>query len=178
MGDGQSYARFPDGSASWSLTGSTSKGASNNNANAPVLTDYSRSPLVPGLDDEVTVSIKATSTVAITGVKLYYRLDGGSFTEVNMTANGSVYTAKIPAQNDNGEIEYYIKATSTGGAFSMDPAEAPEKLHDYLLNSDALPALKLNEMMASNTACCPDTDGDAEEFDDWIELYNAGDTPN
>lgn len=176
MDDGQSYARFPDGSASWALTGSTSKGASNNSANAPGFTDYLRTPLVPAPDDDVTISIKATSTVAITGVKLYYRFDGGSFTELNMAANGSVYTATIPAQNADGEVEYYIKATSAGGAFSLHPAEAPDKLHDYLLNSDPLPPLKLNELMASNTSCCPDPAG-VDEFDDWIEIYNAGDTP-
>ena len=39
----------------------------------------------------------------------------------------------------------------------------------------------INEFMASNVACCPDPDGvpDAdgvEEYDDWVELYNAGET--
>jgi hypothetical protein len=177
MGDGQSYARFPDAGVNISLTGNTSQGVSNNNANAPVMSDYFRAPLVPGLADNVTVSITVTGTVTIANVKLYYRFDDGGFTEGNMTANGSVYTAVIPAQNDNGEVEYYIKATNTTGGIAFDPAEAPVKLHDYLLNSDPLPGIKLNEIMAANASCCPDPAGITEEFDDWIEIYNPTASP-
>lgn len=177
MGDGQSYARFPDGDAALALTGNTSKGFSNNNSNAPVISDYLRTPLVPGLADPVTVSVKVTGTLAITSVKLLYRFKNGSFTEVNMTANGTTYTGIIPAQNATGEVEYYIKATNSAGAVALDPAEAPDKLHDYLLNNDVLPQLVINEFLATNTACCPDISSGGEEFDDWIEIYNAGDTP-
>lgn len=28
--------------------------------------------------------------------------------------------------------------------------------------------------MAFNSSCCPDDDSGAQEFDDWIEIYNAG----
>jgi hypothetical protein len=177
MADGQSFARFPDGGSPLTLTGNTSKGISNNNANAPVLTDYARTPLVPRPDNNVTVTIKATGTIAITTVKLYYRFDGGSFTAANMTPSGSIYSGVIPAQNQSGEVEYYIEAKNSAGATSFDPAEAPTKLHDYLLNDDVLPALTLNEFMASNTTCCPDTDGGVDEFDDWIEIHNATGNP-
>lgn len=37
-----------------------------------------------------------------------------------------------------------------------------------------LPAIVINEFLASNTACCQDPDGQEAEFDDWLELYNAG----
>jgi hypothetical protein len=36
------------------------------------------------------------------------------------------------------------------------------------------PPLRINEVMASNVKCLADPQGD---FDDWIEIYNAGDTP-
>lgn len=38
-----------------------------------------------------------------------------------------------------------------------------------------LPKLYINEFMANNTACCPDGTASNPEFDDWIEIYNAGD---
>lgn len=38
---------------------------------------------------------------------------------------------------------------------------------------EALPKLLINEFLASNVACCTDPDGEGE-FDDWIEIYNAG----
>ncbi len=46
----------------------------------------------------------------------------------------------------------------------------------FLVSSPGLsrPAVVINEVMASNTKTFADPQGD---FDDWIELYNAGDTP-
>jgi len=46
----------------------------------------------------------------------------------------------------------------------------------FLLKED-VPTLYINEFMANNASCCPDTDGDKDEFDDWIEVYNPGTTP-
>jgi Lamin Tail Domain len=46
----------------------------------------------------------------------------------------------------------------------------------FFLKED-VPALYLNEIMANNISCCPDQDGDREEFDDWVEIYNAGSVP-
>jgi hypothetical protein len=42
---------------------------------------------------------------------------------------------------------------------------------------EELPALYINEFMAYNTACCPDTTMGREESDDWIEIYNGGEKP-
>lgn len=47
----------------------------------------------------------------------------------------------------------------------------------YFLLKEDVPTLYINEFMANNQSCCPDTDGDKDEFDDWIELYNPGTTP-
>ncbi len=41
---------------------------------------------------------------------------------------------------------------------------------------EEVPTLYINEFMAINTSCCPDTDGAKQEFEDWIELYNPGTT--
>lgn len=46
----------------------------------------------------------------------------------------------------------------------------------YLLKED-LPNLYINELMANNTLCCPDAAGGKEEFNDWVEIYNAGEKP-
>lgn len=39
---------------------------------------------------------------------------------------------------------------------------------------EEISSIVINEFLASNTACCSDPAG-AEEFDDWIEIYNTGD---
>lgn len=46
----------------------------------------------------------------------------------------------------------------------------------FLLKED-VPTIYINEFMANNTSCCPDKDGDKDEFDDWIEIYNPGTMP-
>jgi hypothetical protein len=106
-------------------------------------------------------------------VKLFYRFNNSSFTEVNMTAVGAVYTAVIPAQNAEGEVEYYVAAVGSNGVASRHPSNTGN-FHDYLLNDDELPLLVINEFMALNVSCCPDGSSGIDEFDDWIEIYNAG----
>jgi len=44
------------------------------------------------------------------------------------------------------------------------------------LMKEEVPTLYINEFMANNSSCCPDQDGDKDEFDDWIEVYNPGTT--
>jgi hypothetical protein len=46
----------------------------------------------------------------------------------------------------------------------------------FFLKKD-VPVLYLNEIMANNLSCCPDQDGARAEFDDWVEIYNAGNEP-
>ena len=46
----------------------------------------------------------------------------------------------------------------------------------FFLKED-VPTLYINEFMANNASCCPDTDGDKDEFDDWVEVYNPGKIP-
>jgi Lamin Tail Domain len=47
----------------------------------------------------------------------------------------------------------------------------------FFLLKEEVPTLYINEFMANNTSCCPDRNGDKDEFDDWIEIYNPGTTP-
>lgn len=47
----------------------------------------------------------------------------------------------------------------------------------YFLLKEDVPRLYINEIMANNVSCCPDRDGGRDEFDDWIEVYNAGKKP-
>ena len=177
LDNGQSYARFPDGSDSWEITGVTTQGESNGDDSAPAINSISREPLVPALNEDVVVTAELISTTGVALVKLYHRSDGGSFSEVDMTyQSGTSYTGTIPGIASEGLVEYYVEAIGTSGTSSFKPATAPNKLERYLLNTDPLPQLVINEFMASNTSCCPDTDSGEDEFDDWIEIYNLGTT--
>ncbi len=177
LDNGQSYGRYPDGSDHFAISGITSQGSSNNDSNAPAITSVTRTPVVPALNEAVTILAELANTEQLSTVKLFYRFNSsGAYTEVVMTKPGNFYTAIIPAQGAGatGTVDYYVEAKSTTGAVSYKPFDAPDDSYHYLLNTDALPTLLINEFMASSTTCCPDDDGRIEEFDDWIEIYNAG----
>jgi hypothetical protein len=175
LSDGQVYARFPDGANKWGISGISTQSLSNGQFQAPIIQKVDRTPLVPGLSDDVAIEAEVLSTTGSSVVALHYQVNNGNFVEVPMVANGTIYSATIPALNSTGTIRYYITA-AVNGVTSSHPFDAPASAHEYILNSDPLPNLKINEFMAFNSACCPDDDGDISEFDDWIEIYNGGPT--
>ncbi len=175
--NGSTYARFPDGGDAWRLTGVPTKGASNGSAEAATISDFERLPVVPARNQSVNVSARVADPVGITSVRLFYRKDSDPFTALTMGLNGGVYTATIPAMSTLGRVDYYIEVVNSRGVTTRDPKDAPASTEFYLLNEDPLPNLKINEFLALNSSCCPDNSSGTAEFDDWIEIYNAGTTP-
>ncbi len=45
----------------------------------------------------------------------------------------------------------------------------------YFFLREDQPKLYINEFMANNSSCCPDSLNQVDEFEDWIEIYNGGD---
>jgi hypothetical protein len=177
LDEGQSYARFPYGSGVWAITGTVSQAASNGDGSTPAINSIDREPLVPGLDESVEVSAELISTAAVAEMNLYYQLDDGAFSTVEMTyESGTSYVGTIPSMSTEGVVSYYVEVIGTDGSSSYKPSSAPENTASYTINTDPLPQLFINEFMASNGNCCADTDSGEEEFDDWIEIYNAGTT--
>jgi hypothetical protein len=174
LSNNQSYGRFPDGLGILAISGNPSQGEANGNSSAPSIVDVVRSPLVVRPDNPVTVTATLLSMAGVSSVKLFYSINGGTFTSLDMTAGAGSYSAVIPALNAEGRIDYYVEASSNTGASSTSPASAPDNTRQYILSSATLPNLVINEYMAFNTSCCPDNSSGAEEFDDWIEIYNAG----
>ena len=174
MDNGQSFARFPDGSVRLAITGNTTKGVTNGNSQVPAVVKVNRTPLVPSIDQAVVIAAELVSNSNVATVRLFYRLNSAAFASVSMTLSGNLYQATIPAANATGKMEYYVEVKGTNDKVSYSPADAPTRTHSYLLNTDALPQLVINEFMAFNTSCCPDTDSGKPEFDDWIEIYNKG----
>jgi hypothetical protein len=174
MADGQSYGRYPDGSETFKISGATTKEQSNGETTGTIINKISRTPLVPGLTENVTVSVEILNTANVGNVKLYHRVNNGGFTSAAMTPSGTIYSGTIPALNTTGQIDYYVEVTNSANVVSRAPFEAPADFYSYLLNNDPLPDLVINEFMASNLSCCADTDGGTQEFDDWIEIHNNG----
>ena len=174
LDNGQTYGRFPDGSANLKVSGNVTKAATNGDSNAPAIDNVVRTPLVPDKSSEVTFVATLVSNTGILSVKLFYKINDGSYTEMPMTLSSGKYSATIPAPNVLGRVDYYVEAKNDAGLSGFKPFDAPTDSYFYLLNEDALPNLKINEFMAFNSACCPDNDSGTPEYDDWIEIYNAG----
>lgn len=175
LDNGQVYGRYPDGSANMVVSGTLTKGLTNGGSGAPAIDQVTRTPLVVRPANPVVVQATLLSTAGISSVKLFYRKDGAVYSSLNMTLVGGKYEATIPAQNSNGRVDYYVEAKNSSNLTSYKPFDAPSDSYYYILSDVPeanLPQLYINEFMASNTSCCPDENG---EFDDWIEIYNAGD---
>lgn len=173
---GQTYGRYPDGTTNLAISGTPTQGVTNGGNETPAIVTTTREPIVPGLNQTVTIKSTLVSTQGLASVKLFYRFNTGAFTSAAMTLQSGFYTATIPSQASTGTVEYYLEAEGTNGLKSYEPATAPNKVLSYLLNTDALPQLVINEFMAFNSSCCPDDNTGTDEFDDWIEIYNAGST--
>jgi hypothetical protein len=171
--DGQSYARYPDGDGLFTVTGTPTQGQSNGDAQSAAITNVIKTPLVSSTEDNIKVSATVKDAGGVSSVKLFYSLNNASYTSITMTmTSGGVFEGTIPATGADGTMKYYIEAKNVAGKTSLSPADAPTNTYSFLINSDALPALFVNEFMVSNVSCCPDVENAVNEYDDWIEIYN------
>lgn len=130
-----------------------------------VISDLRIDPLAPLAGQAVIVSAKVTDLDGVNNVLLYYAVNGGSFTQVEMTSLSSVqdtYSGQIPAQADGTTVTYYIKATNKSGIATVAPQGAPASTASYTIGA---PLVLMNEIYSRGTIESPD----------WIELYNASD---
>ncbi|MDZ4775012.1 MAG: hypothetical protein SGI72_17975 [Planctomycetota bacterium] len=74
----------------------------------------------------VSARIIANQNPPIATAQIKYRLNGGTFQTVNMTAGANnMYSAAIPAQLGRTKIEYYVTATNSVASSNVAPQSAP-----------------------------------------------------
>lgn len=133
----------------------------------PSLSELSINPQAPGDNDIVTVSVKATDLNGIKSVMLYYKVEQGAFTSLNMVVSGGqtgIYSAQIPAQKTGKTVSYYVEAENLSGQKSAIPEGAPESTGAYTIGAASI---VMNEVYSRGTVEAPD----------WIEIYNNSDSP-
>lgn len=177
MDVGQTYARFPDGDGAWQVTGFATQGASNGAGPISSFKSYGYTPEIPMVGDEIVFLLEISNTSDVASIELFYAIDEGAYNSLIMTSSDDInYNATVPALQADGELYYYFKLTDAGGSEVLLPNDALEDPYDITITSGELPRLLINEFMASNTMTLADPDG-LDEYDDWIEIYNAGSTP-
>ena len=85
-------------------------------AGPPNIMNVSRDPCTPGIDDVVTVTAEIVDNSTISEASVYYRLDGGAWNMVQMSATGDgVWSGTISSSGTEGVfLEYFVKAADDG----------------------------------------------------------------
>ena len=122
-------------------------------AGPPNITDVSRDPCVPGVDDVVTVSAVITDNSTISEAHIYYRVDDGDWNIVDMSNTvDDTWSGSIPASGTDGAfIEYFIKAADDGADQSeIKWSEFPDTDNgNYLGYDTSSSALTINNVQHS-----------------------------
>ncbi len=142
-------------------------------SDAPVISEVQTSVQNPINGEDVWVTSKVENGQFAT---LFYRFGGnGLFSKIEMkddgnsedgAANDGVFGGKI--ENVSNNIQYYLFAENvTDGIFA--PERAAREFYTIQSKIGA-GDIVINEFMASNSESVAD---EADEFDDWIEIYNT-----
>ncbi|MGQ4911577.1 MAG: hypothetical protein ACP6KW_05350 [Candidatus Thorarchaeota archaeon] len=83
----------------------------------PIISGLSQEPANPVDGDTVNVTVNVYDP-SLGNVLLFYRLDNGTWTNIEMSLNGSLYTASIPHQDAGTSVEYYVRAADTFDNFA------------------------------------------------------------
>jgi len=144
----------------------------------PTCKDGCRDIDLPTHTDAVLVTVLAFDNEGLDHVDLFVNCGQGFFaqpmyddgTNGDLTADDSLYSAIIPAQNSNVLVKYYAIATDDIGQQDKWPNNAPVDYHAYTV--DYLPPkLRITELLAVNNSVHKDEFG---EYDDWFEIHNFG----
>jgi hypothetical protein len=106
----------------------------------PQLSSPSKSPGVPTPSDSVQVTVTVQSTTSITGVNVFYKINGGAFTSKAMPlVAGNIFSTKLPPRPLNDLVEYYFAASNSAGLTRLLPADTSiSKLFYVVKASDSL----------------------------------------
>lgn len=178
MENGQTFARFPDGDGTWQVTGFATPNLSNGSGSISFFKSYTYTPEIPLAGDDINFTLEISDGTNVSKIKLNYAIDEGTYQTIDMTSTNNInYNATIPGLTEDGELYYYFELTDNGGSAVLLPDDALTDPYDITITSGDVPNLVINEIMASNKSTLSDPDGLADEFDDWIEVYNAGTEP-
>lgn len=85
------------------------------------------------------VNVQAVANVAppLSTPQLFWRVDGGAYTPINMTfVSGTTYTASIPGHVSPAKIEYYVSASNSGGTTAFSPSGAPATSQRFVVGEE------------------------------------------
>jgi hypothetical protein len=81
----------------------------------------------------VTANLTPGANPPVASATVWYRVDGGPFAAVPMTApaSGNTWSGEIPRQSCPAFVEYYLSAADSAGNVDVFPAGAPAELRSF-----------------------------------------------
>ncbi len=175
MNNSETYSRFPDGPAgTWKITGFATQGKTNGSGPVSFFKSYSYTPTIPMVGDDISFTLEINDGSAVSKVQILHAVNEGTYSTLDMTSTDKLtWKSKVPALTTDGELNYYFKLTDNSNNIVILPDDAETDPYDITITSGPVPTLFINEYLASNTSVIKDPDG-IDEYDDYIEIYNAG----
>ncbi len=102
-------------------------------AGAPFVAAY-HEPAFPIVSDLVTFYANVVDDSGIDDVRLFYRINLGTWLNVPMVDQGNnLYTFSLPSPVPGWNVNYYVQATDDSSNVTLDPAEAPFTFYHYIV---------------------------------------------
>lgn len=99
----------------------------------PSLAGLQHSPVVPDVNQPVTISCQAADSRSITGLTLFYK-SGTSFVSVAMTNAATTWSASVPGQPAGTVVQFYVEAQNAAGGISRLPAAGAASRALYIVD--------------------------------------------
>lgn len=146
---------------------------------APVITDHGHLPQIPDPGDPVNFTVIAFDDISVSDLKIFYSYNAQVFFESTMYDDGMhndaaagdhLFGVQVPAATADGFVYFHFEAVDNAGASSRYPVCNEFKIKIGF----EPPPIFINEVLASNSSVIADS---YNEFDDYVEIYNAGTVP-
>lgn len=124
----------------------------------PQLSQPLRAPGVPTPTDSPVITVTAVdpallSPLTIANVKLYWRTNGGAYSNVNMpVVTGNLYSASLPPTALGTLVEYYIRAEDNVGGVKLLPTDTSLSKLFYITRAS-------DSMSVQEVQYCPNRSG-------------------
>ncbi len=171
LASGNARVRIPDGTNTLQTVTAATQNKPNTQA-APDIIDVDLSPIGMAETDSVFIQAEIVDEGEFEPV-MHYQIDGTGFVSIPMfNGSGANWLAVIGPRPNGTRVQYYVTATDEDGLTRTEPANAPQKVYEYVVGYES-PTLFINELMASNDGVYFDPDEEGET-PDYIEIYNPG----
>lgn len=120
----------------------------------------------PELDDyliEAEITAYSDQSIDNNSVKVYYRVDGGTYEEIGMDyQSGKLYSANIPGQTNGSQIDYYIGASDIAGNTGNHPFIGAPDPHVFFVGEQLFANINVDITEINTSASVNNTSN--EEF--------------